>query len=54
MPNTTRIILPTASVKPVTINLGMPSTSWFDIRSLDAPKDDNFENVIISKVNKNI
>ncbi len=26
-----RVVLPTADVKPVTMNMGFPSTSWFDI-----------------------
>jgi phospholipase/carboxylesterase len=45
VPKTFKIVLPTAPYRAVTINYGMPSTSWFDIKSLDAPKDNDFEKV---------
>jgi hypothetical protein len=45
MPESTKVILPTAPVNTVTINLGMASTSWFDIMSLDKPVDNDFGKV---------
>lgn len=38
LPNTFRIVLPEAPTNSVTINMGMKSTSWFDILSLDSHK----------------
>lgn len=37
----TKFVLPTASVKPVTLNGGYPMTAWFDLSSLeeDGPED---------------
>ncbi|KAF4665417.1 acyl-protein thioesterase [Perkinsus chesapeaki] len=34
----TRFILPTAKVQPVTINMGAPMPSWYDIKSLDSSR----------------
>lgn len=34
-PFTTKVVLPTASTKPVTINNHMSMPSWYDIYSLD-------------------
>jgi len=42
-PSYAKLVCPTASKNPVTINFGMRMPSWFDIRSLD--KSDNNEDV---------
>ncbi|KAF4661593.1 acyl-protein thioesterase [Perkinsus olseni] len=34
----TRFILPTAKVQPVTVNMGAPMPSWYDIKSLTSSK----------------
>ena len=34
LPLTTKVILPTAPERPVTCNMGFPSTSWYDIKQL--------------------
>jgi hypothetical protein len=34
-PNTTKVVLPTAPQRKVTVNMGFESTSWFDIRSFN-------------------
>ncbi|KAA0172633.1 hypothetical protein FNF27_05857 [Cafeteria roenbergensis] len=34
----TRIVLPTAATRPVTLNGGMPMPAWYDIRSLAADR----------------
>ena len=38
-----KFVLPTASVKPVTINMGMRCTSWYDIKSLSTLSREDFK-----------
>ena len=35
VPETTKVVLPTAPERRVTLNKGMVSTSWYDIKTLD-------------------
>lgn len=45
-----RFVLPTAPVQPVTLNMGMPMTSWFDIYSLTSLDDGEDEAGLIQSV----
>ena len=42
-PATCKVILPTAPERAVTLNGGMKMTSWYDIVSLDRPKNMTIE-----------
>ena len=44
-PATMKIVLPTAPIRPVTINAGMKMASWFDFKSFSVTEA-NFNNVI--------
>ena len=47
VPQHTKVILLTAPIAPVTINMGMPSNSWYDIKSMAPGKKSYcFEDVI--------
>jgi len=39
----TKIILPTANVRPITLNGGRRSTGWFDVQSLDGKTSEDIE-----------
>lgn len=40
-----RVVLPTAEMQPVTLNMGMRMHSWFDISSLDENANDDREGI---------
>lgn len=44
-PPSTKVVLPEAPTRKVTLNFGMPFTSWFDIRSFDI-NPNNFDQAI--------
>ncbi|CDJ53214.1 hypothetical protein EBH_0055350 [Eimeria brunetti] len=46
---TTRLILPTASTRPVTLNMGVRMTAWSDIRGLSADASEDKEGLMASK-----
>mmetsp|Transcript_22617 Transcript_22617/g.16035 ORF Transcript_22617/g.16035 Transcript_22617/m.16035 type:complete len:159 (+) Transcript_22617:382-858(+) len=39
VPETCKVILPTAPQRPVTLNNGHVMTSWYDIKTVDRPKN---------------
>ena len=41
-----KVILPTAPLRKVTINMGHESTSWFDIKDFNMTGGGKFENVL--------
>ncbi|OEH75236.1 putative phospholipase/carboxylesterase [Cyclospora cayetanensis] len=45
----TRLILPTAPIRPVTLNMGMRMTAWSDIRGLSADSSEDKEGLLASK-----
>jgi lysophospholipase-2 len=44
-----KIILPTAPTQPVTMNMGMPMPSWYDITGLDERSNENCKGIHESK-----
>lgn len=44
LPNV-KFILPTASMKPVSLNMGMAMPSWYDIKTLDDRKDQTCDGI---------
>lgn len=45
----TRLLLPTAPVRPVTLNMGMRMTAWSDIRGLTPDSSEDKEGLMASK-----
>lgn len=41
-----KFILPTAEVRPVSLNMGMPMPAWFDIKSLEMGGEEDSEGMI--------
>ena len=46
---TTRLVLPTAPIRPVTLNMGMRMTAWSDIRGLTVDASEDKEGLMASK-----
>jgi len=40
-----KFILPTAPTQPVTLNMGMPMPSWYDIEGLDERTNENCKGI---------
>ena len=46
LPSTFKVVMPTAPIESVTINMGFPATSWFDILSSDiSPESISFDDI---------
>ena len=44
-----KIVLPTAPTQPVTMNMGMPMPSWYDIVGLDERANENCKGIDVSQ-----
>jgi predicted esterase len=44
-----KFILPTAPTQPVTMNMGMPMPSWYDITGLDERSNENCKGIDVSR-----